>query len=80
LILGLNANHNHALKAVFKDAAATAVARCQPFQEFYTRWIAQGMKPELARVTLARKIASVTLTLWKKGERFNVEHLKTQAA
>jgi transposase len=80
LILGLNANHNHALKAVFKDAAATAVARCQPFQEFYTRWVAQGMKPELARVTLARKIASVTLTLWKKGERFNVEHLKTQAA
>ncbi|MGH9446733.1 MAG: IS110 family transposase [Terriglobia bacterium] len=80
LILGLNANHNHGLKAIFKDAAVTALARCQPFREFYTRWVAQGMKPELARVTLARKIASVTLTLWKKGERFNAEHLKAQAA
>lgn len=80
LILGLNANHNHVLKAIFKDAAATAVARCPAFQEFYARWVGQGMSPALARVTLARKIASVTLTLWKKGERFNAEHLKTQAA
>jgi hypothetical protein len=38
------------------------------------------MKPELARLTLARKIAAIALTLWKKGERFNVEHLKPQAA
>jgi hypothetical protein len=38
------------------------------------------MKPELARLTLARKIAAITLTLWKKGERFNAEHVKTQAA
>jgi hypothetical protein len=35
---------------------------------------------QLARLTLARKIAAITLTLWKKGERFNVEHLKAQAA
>jgi hypothetical protein len=30
--------------------------------------------------TLARKIASLTLNLWKKGERFNAQHLKPQAA
>ena len=28
----------------------------------------------------ARKIAAITLTLWKKEERFDVEQLKTQAA
>jgi hypothetical protein len=33
-----------------------------------------------ARLTLARKIAAITLTLWKKEERFDAEQLKTQAA
>jgi transposase len=80
LILGLNANHNHELKALFKEAAASAVARPGPLREFYASRVAQGMKPELARLTLARKIAAISLTLWKKGERFNVEHLKPQAA
>jgi hypothetical protein len=35
---------------------------------------AKGMKPEMARLTLARKIAAITLTLWKKEERFDAEH------
>jgi hypothetical protein len=26
----------------------------------------KGMKPEMARLTLARKIAAIALTLWKK--------------
>jgi hypothetical protein len=29
---------------------------------------------------LARKMAAIALTLWKKEERFDAEHLKTQAA
>jgi hypothetical protein len=40
----------------------------------------KGMKPEMARLTLARKIAAITLTLWKKGERFDAELVKPQAA
>ena len=31
-------------------------------------------------LTLARKIAAITLTIWKKGERFDAEQLKSQAA
>jgi hypothetical protein len=42
--------------------------------------LAKGMKPEMARLTLARKIAAITLTLWKKGGDFDPEHLKSQAA
>jgi hypothetical protein len=42
--------------------------------------VAQGMNPELVRLTLARKIAAITLTLWKKGERFNDVQVKAQAA
>jgi hypothetical protein len=38
------------------------------------------MQPEMARLTLARKIAAITLKIWKKGELFNPEHLKSQAA
>jgi transposase len=80
LILGLNLNHNHVLKALFKDAAATAVSRPGALQEFYARQLAAGRDPEIARVTVARKLASIVLILWKKGERFNAEHLKPQAA
>jgi hypothetical protein len=79
-VLGLNANHNHVLKGLFKDAAVTALTRPGPFKDFYTTRVAQGMEPELARLTLARKIAAIALTLWKKGECFNAEHLKAQAA
>ncbi len=42
--------------------------------------LAKGMKPEMARLTLARKIAAIALTLWKKEERFDAEQLKQQAA
>lgn len=80
LILGLNPNHHHGVKALFKDAAASAIARPGPLREFYDQRLAQGMKPELARLTLARKIAAIVLHLWKKGGRFNAEYLKPQAA
>jgi hypothetical protein len=36
-------------------------------------------RPAVA-LTLARKIAAITLTLWKKGENFDAEKLKSQAA
>jgi transposase len=80
LVLGLNLNHNRVLKTIFKGAAATAVSRPGPFHEFYASQLATGMKPEIARVMVARKLATIVLTLWKKGERFNAEHLKRQAA
>jgi transposase len=80
LILGLNWNRNPVLKTIFKAAAATAVSRCGPWQDFYARRLDEGMNPEIARVTVARKLATIVLQLWKKGERFNAEHLKPQAA
>ncbi len=79
-VRGLNQNHNHAMKEIFKSAAESASRRAGPFQDFYEGLLAKGMKPELARVTLARKIAAITLTLWKKGERFDAVYVKPQAA
>jgi transposase len=79
-IRGLNRNHNHEMKEIFKSAATRASCSRGPFHDFYTGLLAKGMRPEMARLTLARKIAAITLTLWKKEERFDVEQLKTQAA
>jgi len=79
-IRGLNANHNHDLKNIFKGAATRAAAIDGPFQEFYAALVARGMKPPMARLTLARKIAAITLLVWKKGVCFDAEYLKQQAA
>ncbi len=68
------------MKEIFKSAATRASWGRGPFHDFYVGLLAKGMKPEMARLTLARKIAAITLTLWKKEERFDVEQLKTQAA
>ena len=79
-IRGLNQNHNHEMKEIFKGAATRASCGRGPFHDFYAALLAKGMKPEMARLTLARKIAAITLTLWKRGERFDAEQLKAQAA
>jgi hypothetical protein len=79
-VRGLNQNHNHAMKQIFKSAAESATRRAGPFQDFYEGLLGKGMKPELARVTLARKIAATTLTLWMRGECFDARYMKPQAA
>jgi len=79
-IRGLNKDHNHDLKGLFKGAATMASVRPGPFQDFYHAALAKGIKPTMARLTLARKMAAITLTLWKKGENFDAEKLKSQAA
>jgi transposase len=76
---GLNRNHNPALKNVFKGAATAATARPGPLQDFYLAMLERGMDPELARVTVARKLAALTLRLWKKGERYDPAKLTLQA-
>ncbi len=79
-VRGLNRNHNHDLKNIFQGAATRAASTVGPFQDFYQACVARGVKPHLARLTLARKIAATTLLVWKKGVRFDAEHLKQQAA
>ncbi len=79
LTRGLNRNHNRVLKDVFKGAASAATAQPGPLQDWYQGRLAQGMREELARVTLARKLAALTLRLWKTGERFDPTKLTTPA-
>ena len=79
-IRGLNCNHNHDLKNLFKSAATTASGSEGAFGAFYENLLKKGMRPEMARLTLARKIAAITLHVWKKGEPFDAEYVKSQAA
>jgi transposase len=79
-IRGLNKNCNHHLKNVFKSAAVVASTKPGPFEEFYAALVAKGMRPEMARLTLARKIATIVLIVWKKGVCFDANHLKPQIA
>jgi transposase len=76
----LNRNYNHDLKNLFKGAAIVAATKPGPFAEFYTELLAKGMRQEMARLTLARKIATIVLIVWKRGVSFDAQHLKPQTA
>jgi hypothetical protein len=40
----------------------------------------EGMDEHLARLTIARKIATLVFTLWKRGERFDAQRLRKEQA
>jgi transposase len=69
---GLSAEYNRKLKTIFKGAATTMIAhaRPNPLREDYDRLLANGTKPNLAKLTIARKIAAIVLAMWKREERY----------
>jgi len=71
---GLNHNCNRHLKAVF-ISAATRGSQIEPYRSYVERLHNTGMRVEMARLTLARKIAAITLRIWKKGETFDPKKL-----
>jgi len=79
-VRGLNKDHNHDLKDIFKGAATRVSSSRGPLRDFYENLLGKGRKPTMARLTLARKIAAITLVVWKKEVRFDANYLKQQAA
>jgi transposase len=73
LVRGLNRNYNRVLKSVFKGAAKTAAAG--QWKSRFSAMIENGTPESLARLTLARKIAAITLALWKRGERYDPQKM-----
>jgi transposase len=71
---GLNRNCNRTLKDIFISAAVGGSAR-EPYRSYLQALEDRGIRKEMARLTLARKISSVTLTVWKKGEAFDPKKL-----
>lgn len=76
---GLNAHYNHRLKSVFK-AAALGATKNDAYREYYERLVAAGTRAELARLTLARKLAATVLAVWKSGADFTIDKVMKQAA
>ncbi len=67
---GLNWNHQPQLKQVFKGAALSALSYPE-FRAYYDQQLAHGTSAALARVCVARKLASITLTLWQRQEDYD---------
>jgi transposase len=78
-VRGLSDNYNRDLKNLFKSTAISASTRPGPLRDFYVALLTRGMRPTMARLTLARKIAAITLTIWKKGVDFDAKQLGQQA-
>lgn len=78
---GLNKNHNSILKSVFKGTATTVINQHKQssFAQSYRLQLAEGMKPNLAKLILARRIAATVLAMWKHEEVYdpNRRTLKT---
>lgn len=79
---GLNRNRHPVLKMVFKSAALTVITRYpnDPLHAGYVRMTEAGIKPNLARVTLARQIAATVLAMWKQQEDYNPARRQTHPA
>ncbi len=75
---GLTRHYSHRLKAVFKMAAQKSSGR-EPFCGYYENLIAKGTRPALAQVSLARKIAATTLSIWKNQSDFDEKRVAAQS-
>jgi transposase len=69
---GLNRNQQPELKAIFKGAATTVIQMpTHPLHQDFQRMTEAGIKPNLAKLTLARRIAAATLAMWKHEEDYD---------
>ena len=71
---GLNRNCNRRLKEVF-IGAATGGSQTEPYRSYLQGLEKKGIRKEMARLTLARKIAAIALRIWKTGETFDPKKL-----
>jgi len=66
---------NRTLKCVYKMAAQSALLNNNVLKIYYTSLCARGITDRNARNALARKIAMLSLTLWRKKERFKEQKI-----
>lgn len=76
---GLTKEYNHRLKRVFKSAALQALKE-ESIKSIYTRLTGKGIRSEMAMLTVARKLAAVSLAVWKNGEEFDEQKLTKEVA
>jgi transposase len=75
---GLNRNRHPELKAIFTGAATTVIQHMPQhvLHQDFQRMTDQGTKPNLAKLTLARRIAAATLAMWKHQEDYDPSKIR----
>jgi len=70
---GLNRNHNRTLKYVFKGAATSVIVQQEddPLYRHYREILTAGTKPNLAKLTVARKVAAIVHAMWKQEQAYD---------
>ena len=69
---GLKKDYNRLLKYVYKCAAVDAGIRGK-MGEYVKIRVSEGQRQEMVLLTLSRKLAAISLAIWKKGELFDIE-------
>jgi len=79
---GLNSNRNPILKEVFKSAAKVIITTMtkHPLHLDYQRMLESGTKPNLAQLTIARRLAAAALAIWKHKEDYDPAKHRTHTA
>ena len=79
---GLNSNRNPVLKEVFKSAAKLIIKNMakHPLHADYQRMLQSGTKPNLAELTIARRLAAAALAMWKHKEDYDPAKHRTHTA
>lgn len=70
---GLTKRRQPVLKSIFKGAAMTVATQLphDPLHAHYERMLTSGIKPNLARLTVARRIAAIVLSMWRHEEVYD---------
>jgi len=70
---GLTRQRHPVLKTIFKGAATSVIMQLpeDPLHEHYERMLASGIKPNLAKLTVARRVAAIVLAMWKHQEAYD---------
>lgn len=75
-IRGLNTNHNHDLKNIFKGAAIRAAVVPGPFQEFYASLVAAGAPDNLVAGVIGHSSTSIVQTYAKVVDEYRRDAIR----
>jgi len=67
---GLNRDYSRILKRVYKSAALQGTTH-KLLGPIYRSLLQKGLNPDMARLTLARRLSSTSLAIWKKEAKFD---------
>jgi len=74
----LNRNYHPRVKKVMKDVALGASLGKGELREIYDAHVARGKRASIARVALARRVASILFAMWRSGRHYDASMVTTK--